>query len=615
MAFNGLKLLGDLTVARTYAETKKNGLKENWDEIVNRYLDFMVQEYPQLESQIYKSGEYIQHKRIVPSMRLLQFSRSAGANHVKGYNCAYLNVDCVEAFRELPWLLSCGAGVGVGILKEMVDKLPTVPTGYRDFYNIGDTKEDWAYSIEFLMYNPDLEFGYDLIRLAGAPLSTGGTAAGSEPLRICHEKIREILKANEGKKLRPIHILHIVCHIATAIVSGGVRRSAIISLCSSDDIEVINAKTGDWFNTDIHLSKSNNSAVLFRDSPTAKEDFERLMEQATSGWGEPGVVWAEGSKYNAESFWGVNPCVELSLKSQQFCNLTEIIVSNCESESEFIAAAGAASFFGTLQAGLTEFPFLRPAWKANAEEDGLIGVSITGQALNPELMTPEVLVKAADAVNEVNRTTAKAIGINPAKRTTCVKPSGSTSAALGCTSGVHAAHSEYFIRRIRAAKLSPLGVYLTNKFGIQDKGFVEQCVYSDKDVVLSVPCSMVGAVTRHEGALGLLERMSVVTKNWVHTGFSEGEEQNNVSLTVSYTEDEKELLKDWMWDNKNLYRGISILSYSGEYPQAPFEEITKEKYEELIVKCPNIKVSEIVYEDSSRMQVAACVGGSCEVSF
>lgn len=615
MEFDGLKMLGDLTIARTYAETKPDGKKEDWTEICLRYLNFLVGEYPNCEDEIWENGSYILNKKIVPSMRLLQFSRTASSNHIRGYNCAYLNVDCFEAFREIPWLLSCGAGVGVGLLKEMVDQLPEVSDGNEDFYCIEDSKEGWAYSIEYLMKNRQMQFDYSLIREAGAPLSSGGTAAGAEPLKACHEKIREILTENIGKKLRPIHVLHIVCHIATAIISGGVRRSAIISLGSADDEEFLTAKTGNWFEENIHLAKSNNSVVVFKDSASSKAQFDNLLNFAMSGWGEPGIIWSKGSEYNPESFRGVNPCVELSLRNCGVCNLSEVIASNCETEEDFYQACKASSFFGTLQAGLTKFPFLRQRWRDNAEKDALIGVSITGQAMCSFLLKEGVLKKGASVVNATNDEIADKIGINKAARTTVVKPSGSTSASLGCTSGVHAAHSEYFIRRIRATKLSPLGKYLINEFGIQDKGFVEQCVYSDKDIVLSVPCTMKGAVTRHEGAIGLLKRVEQVTKDWIKSGYRSGEEQNNVSLTVSYTDEEKEALKDWMWDNRNLCRGVSILPYSGEYPQAPFEEITKEKYEELIEKCPKIDVSSIIYDDASRMQVAACVGGSCEVSF
>jgi len=615
MEFDGLKMLGDLTIARTYAETKPNGKKETWNEIVGKYLRFMKETYPTFQGEIDYHGGMIKDQKVVPSMRLLQFSRVAALNHVRAYNCSYMNMDCFEAFRELPWLLACGAGVGVGLLRGMVDKLPEVAEGIEDFYCIEDSKEGWAYSMEYLMRNPKMEFGYDLIRPAGAPLSSGGTAGGAGPLVDCHIAVKKILQDNVGRKLKPIHILHIVCHIANAIVAGGVRRSALISLCSSDDIEVIEAKTGNWFETDIHLAKSNNSAVVFRDSPTAKEDFDRLLGIGMNGWGEPGVIWSNGSEDNLEDFQGVNPCVELSLRNCGLCNLSEVIASKCESREEFFKACMAAAFFGTLQAGLNNFPFLRDIWKKNAEEESLIGVSITGQAMAPNLMTEDILTLGAQLVNTINTAVAGRIGISPAKRTTCVKPSGSTSASLGCTSGIHAAHSAYFIRRIRTTKLSPLGAHLIAKYGVQNKGFVEQCVYSDKDIVLSVPCKMVGSVSRHEGVKGLLARVKTVTDSWINTGYREGSEKNNVSLTVSYTDDEKVALSNWMWDNRYNYRGVSILPYSGEYQQAPFEEISKDKYDELIEKCPNINVSEIVYDDASRMQVAACVGGSCEVSF
>lgn len=615
--FDGLKMLGDLTIARTYARTKEDGKKETWEEIVDRYKEMMLEKTPSLEIEMLlnECATSIKQKKVVPSMRALQFSNIISTNNIRAYNCSYMNMDCIEAFRELPYLLCCGVGVGVGILKEMVGALPPVPEGKPDYYCIEDSKEGWAYSIEYLMRNPQIDLDDSMIRPAGSPLSSGGTASGPEPLRAALDAIRKILQENVGNKLRPIHVLHIVCHIASAVVAGGVRRSAIISLFSADDEEVMLAKTGDWFNHSIHLSKSNNSAVIFKDSPNARERFDCVIDAAMSGWGEPAVIWSNGAKYNPMTFMGCNPCVEISLGNCGLCNLSEVIVPNCEDEEDFIQSCQQASFLGTMQATLTDFTFLRPKWAFNAKRDALIGVSLTGQAMKPELMTPEILSKAATNVVEMNHVISSILGIHPAKRATCTKPSGTTSACMGVTSGIHAAHSDYFIRRIRAAKLSPLGKHLIKEYGMQDKGFVEQCVYSDTDIVLSVPCKMEGALTRHEGALTLLDRTAQVYDNWVVKGHVEGAEKNNISLTVSYKDEEKEEVREWMWENRHKCRGISLLPYSGEYPQAPFEEITKEKYEELILKCPNIDVSKIIYDDGSRMQIAACAGGSCEVSF
>jgi len=615
---NGLKVLGDLTIARTYAKTKENGKKETWDEVSERYLNFMAGEYPYLKEAIFSKGGYIKNKMIVPSMRLLQFSDVAKRNHVRGYNCSYINVTSYEAFRELPWLLSCGAGVGVGLLKRFTDQIPKICEGFEVTSIVEDTKEGWAYSFENLIKNPKLQFDYSLLRPAGSPLvSSGGVASGPEPLIKAHEEIRKILKNRVGDNLKPIDVLDIVCLQAESIVSGGSRRSAIISLFDADDEEMLKAKTGNWFDTHLHRSKSNNSAVIFREDPEAKEKLEYIMGMAISGWGEPGVVWHVGRSEDVsdEEFQGVNPCAEISLCSQSFCNLSEVLAPNCHTKSEFIESVKAAAFFGTLQAGLTEFPFLNPKWVENAKRDALLGVSITGQAMAQELLSSETLREGAEAVKRENEHIASIIGINPAKRTTCVKPSGTTGAALGVTSGIHAAHSKFFIRRVRANKESPLGKYLIDNFGIVEGGFVEQDIYNTRDVVFSVPCKVDNTITRDEGVISLLERSKMVKTNWINPGHREGLETHNVSITASYKDEEKDGMLKWFWDNRELYRGISILKDDNDYPQLPYEQISEERYSELVEVFPEIDVEGIIYEDSSRMQQVACSGGSCEVSF
>jgi ribonucleoside-diphosphate reductase alpha chain len=621
---DGLGSLGILTFLRSYS---KDG-KENYAQTVERYLQFWRDKYPTLIGQINGYGQALHEKAVVPSMRMFQFAGEAVEKaNARSFNCCYLGIEDFKDFADMCYLLACGCGVGVSVQKEYVDAMPAVQEGHEYSFVVPDTKEGWADSFQMLCENPKLRFDYGLVRPAGAPISSGGTASGPGPLMEAHAKIRAILSARLDKHLRPIDVADITCLIAQAIVSGGSRRSAIIILFSSDDAEMLNYKQGNWWDENPQRMKANISSVSNRNTSETEGRIDALF---MTKFGEPGLILQHKAS-NKENTGG-NPCLEISLRSRQMCNLTEIISPNLRSESDFLFACRAAAFFGTLQASLTNFTYIKPEWKKDCDEDALLGVSITGCAQAPKFVTKQLLREGALEVIKQNQTTAKKIGINPAKRLTCVKPSGSTSCVMGTASGIHAAHGEYVIRRVRVTKLSLLAQSLIAKFGISDSenavtehgtfilptdkySFIVHEAYSDKDIVLQFPCHYQNAIYRkNESAVELLERMAEVYENWVKPGHIEGQETNNVSITVSYKPEEVGEVSQWMKDNQDKYRGISVLPDDcTAYPLLPFEEVSKEEWLKYYERFPVINW-EVFGISSNASGSSACSGGGCEVN-
>lgn len=400
------------------------------------------------------------------------------------------------------------------------------------------------------------------------------------------------------------------CVVADAVLAGGIRRAAMISLFDRFDEAMLTCKSGDWWKDHAARARANNSAVLPR-GEVSEEEFAALMKRIEdSGCGEPGVYWTNNKD------WGTNPCCEIALRPYQMCNLTEINAGAISNQKEFNEAAGAASFIGTLQAGYTDFHYLNPKWKIACEKDALLGVSMTGIASG----TVEKLDMewAAECVKEVNAETAEKLGINPAARTTCVKPAGTTSLVLGTSSGIHAWHAEFYIRRMRAGKDEALAQYMMKAA----PGLVEQDVNVPHQVVLSFPQKAPkGAVVRTEPMMSLLERVKNVSSKWVTTGHVNGINQHNVSCTISVKDNEWPELGKWMWDNRNYYNGISVLPYFGAeaYPQLPFSDCTKEEYEQLLLLLEAVDISKVFETDGNAINLAselACAGGGgCEIQF
>jgi ribonucleoside-triphosphate reductase (thioredoxin) len=613
------KILSDLTVYMKYAKyVPELNRRETWDELVTRNMDMHIKKYPSLESEIREVYKLVYNKKVLPSMRSLQFGgRPIEISPNRIYNCSYLPIDHLDSFAECMFLLLGGTGVGYSVQKHHVDKLPEIrkPSATRKRrYLVGDSIEGWADAIKVLMKSyfgqntstPDFDFSD--IRPKGAALVTsGGKAPGPQPLKDCVHNITKVLDSKEdGDRLSPIEVHDIVCHIADAVLAGGIRRAALISLFSADDDEMIACKSGSWWENNPQRGRANNSAVLLRHKIT-KEFFMELWKRVElSGAGEPGIYFTN------DKDWGTNPCCEIALRPYQFCNLCEVNVSDIESQEDFNTRVKAAAFIGTLQAGYTDFHYLRDIWKKTTEKDALIGVSMTG--IGSGTVLGYDMTQAATMANEENERVAKIIGINPAARSTTVKPAGTTSLTLGTSSGIHAWHNDYYVRRVRVGKNEPIYSYLVENH----PELVEDEYFRPHDTaVISVPQkSPEGAILRTESPFQILDRVKRVSQEWIKPGHRTGSNSHNVSATISLKEDEWELAGEWMWNNRNFYNGLSVLPYDGgSYIQAPFSDCTKEEYEAMFEKLHTIDLSKVVetQDNTDLSGELACSGNNCEI--
>jgi len=612
------EILSDITVHMKYARFRPElQRRETWEELVTRNKEMHIKKYPHLEAEIEETYKFVYDKKILPSMRSLQFGgKPIEISPNRIYNCAYLPIDDWRAFGEVMFLLLGGTGVGYSVQKHHVDALPEIrkPDAKRNRrFLIGDSIEGWADAIKMLMKSyfhggASINFDFSDIRQKGAMLVTsGGKAPGPQPLKECLVKIQGILDTKiDNEKLSPIEVHDIVCHIADAVLAGGIRRAALISLFSADDNEMISCKSGPWWELNPQRGRANNSAVLLRNKVT-QEFFMSLWEKIkASGAGEPGIYLSN------DKDWGTNPCCEIALRPFQFCNLCEVNVSDIESQEDLDARVKAAAFVGTLQAGYTNFHYLRPVWQRTTEKDALIGVGMTG--IGSGVAQKYDLKRAAELVKEVNTATAKQIGINASARCSTIKPSGTSSLVLGTSSGIHARHNDYYIRRVRVGKNEAIYTYLM----INHPELIEDDYFRPHDTaVISVPQkSPEESILRTESALDLLERVKWFYTNWVKPGHRNGQNTHNISATVSIKEDEWEVVGNWMWENRKFYNGLSVLPYDGgTYIQAPFEDCTKEKYEEMMEHLSNINLAHVVeIADNTNLQdQAACAGGACEI--
>ena len=614
------QILSDITVYTKYAKYLPNKeRRETWEELVTRNMEMHKSKFPQIKEsieQIYKN--FVFTRKVLPSMRSLQFGGKAiELNNARIYNCAFLPIDSIHSFSETMFLLLGGTGVGYSVQNHQIEKLPEIRKPNYDRkkrYVVQDSIIGWADAIKtlFKSYTGELtshiEFDLSDIRQKGALLVTaGGKAPGPEPLRIALVKIEAILRTKEDRsKLTDIECHDIQCHIADAVLAGGIRRAAMISLFDLDSNAMLNCKAGNWWEDNPQRGRSNNSVVLLRHK-IDKKTFDKVWERIeASGSGEPGIYLTN------DKDWGTNPCCEIALRPYQFCNLTEINMADIKDQDDLNARASAASFLGTLQASYSDFHYLRDIWRKNTEKDALLGVSMTGIASksNLELNYEE----AANVVKKTNKETAEAIGINVAARTTAVKPAGTTSLVLGTSSGIHAWHSEYYIRRMRLGKNEAIYAYLAiNHPELLEDEYFNPTLQS----VISVPQKAPnGAITRYESTLDLLERVKLISKDWVKTGHDKGNNTHNVSCTVSVRDDEWKIIGEWMWANKDYYNGLSVLPYNGgTYKQTPFEDCTKEMYEEMMSTLKNVDLSKVieVQDNTNFVDAAACGGGNCEI--
>ena len=615
------KILSDITVYMKYAKfVPELNRRETWAELVTRNKNMHIKKYPALTDQIEEAYKLVYEKKILPSMRSLQFGgKPIEISPNRVYNCAYLPIDSIDCFHEIMFLLLGGTGVGYSVQQHHVAKLPIVNKPYvkrtRRFL-IGDSIEGWADAIKVLMKSymgdkrsSNVQFDYSDIRPKGAQLVTsGGKAPGPQPLKECILKIKGVFDSKEdGTPLTTLEAHDIVCHIADAVLAGGIRRAALISLFSAGDDEMIAAKSGNWWETDPQRGRSNNSAVLMRHKVTEEFFMDLWKRVELSGSGEPGIY------LNNDKDWGTNPCCEIALRPFQFCNLCEVNASDLESQEDFKDRVRKASFIGTLQAGYTNFHYLRDIWRETTEKDALIGVSMTGIGSAAVLQLD--MKAAASIVKRENTKTAKLIGNNPAARCTTVKPAGTTSLALGTSSGIHAWHNDYYTRRIRVGKNESMYKYLAENH----PELVEDEFFRPHDTaVISIPQKAPkGSILRDESPFDLLERIKKVATEWVKPGHRKGSNTHNVSATVSLKQDEWDAAGKWMWKNRDYYNGLSVLPYDGgTYTQAPFEDISKVKYDMAMKHLKNVDLTRIVEsEDETDLSgELACAGGACEIT-
>lgn len=612
------KILSNLTVYMKYAKyLEKENRRETWEEIVTRNMNMHVKKFPQLENEIKENFKLVFEKKVLPSLRSLQFGgKPIEIAPFRLYNCSFVAIDDRHAFHEIMLLLLAGCGVGYSVQKHHVDELPCIrkPTQKKRRHLIGDSIEGWSDAIKVLMKSyfyglSEVDFDYREIRQKGTRLVTsGGKAPGPQPLKDCIHNIRKILdNIKDGEKLRPIEVHEIICYIADSVLSGGIRRAALLAAFSLDDEEMLTCKYGKWYEAKPHLARANNAAVLLRHR-ISEDIFKSLWEKIKiSKSGEPSFIFTNDPEIL------VNPCAEVSLRSKNFCNLTEVNVTDIESQEDLNSRAKAASFIGTLQASYTDFHYLREAWKKNTEKEALLGIGLNGIASNSIIKYN--IIEAALVAKEENKRVAKVIGINSAARITTVKPSGTSALVCGCSSGIHAWHDQYYIRRLRINKTEPIYIYLRNK--------IPQLIEDDferpfKGAIISIPIKAPeNAVLRtKETPLELLERVKYIYKKWIKPGHVVGTNTHSVSCTVALKNDEWDKVGNWLWNNKKYYNNISVLPYDDNtYVQMPFESCTKEKYEDLIQYVQQIDLFEIKeYDDNTEQnQILACSAGSCEI--
>lgn len=611
------EILSDITVFMKYAkfDNKKNR-RENWKELVDRNKAMHIERFPELKKEITDAYKFVYDKKVLPSMRSMQFAgKPIAINNARLYNCCFLPVDHMDAFSEIMFLLLSGTGVGYSVQRHHVENLPVItkPTEYRR-YLVSDSIEGWADCIKVLMsaYMKGKAlpiFDFTDIRAKGAKLITsGGKAPGPEPLHDCVHNVKKVLDRKEnGEKLSTLEVHDIMCYIADAVLAGGIRRSAMISLFNIDDDEMLTCKFGNWWENNPQRGRANNSAVIVRHM-VEEEVFLNLWKKIEmSGSGEPGFFFTN------DKDWGMNPCAEISLRPFQFCNLTTINAGDIKDQDDFNARAKSAAFIGTLQASYTDFHYLRDIWKKTTEREALIGVSMTGIATG-EVMKLN-MKEAANVVKEENARVSEIIGTKPAARCTTVKPEGTSSLVLGTSSGIHAWHNDYYIRRVRVGKNESIYHYLLINHPelVQDEFFKPNL-----QAVIEVPQKAPeGAITRQESALELLERVEKVWKEWVKPGHRRGANKNNVSTTVTIKPDEWEEVGNWMWNNRDNFTALSVLPHSDHtYIQAPFEDIGEDKYNEMLSVLSDINLDDVIEtEDLTNLQgEVACGAGGCEVT-
>jgi ribonucleoside-triphosphate reductase (thioredoxin) len=604
----------------------EEGRRETWGETVGRFIDNIVRPSGVSDKDINEIEEAILNLQVMPSMRALMTAGPAAArDNTCVYNCSYLPVDHPRAFDEAMFILLCGTGVGFSVERQAITKLPEVPADINDSEDlivVQDSKEGWAKALRKLisgLYTGDVpKWDLSKIRAAGQRLKTfGGRASGPDPLNDLFKFVVAKFKGAAGRKLNSVECHDIMCKIGEVVVVGGVRRSAMISLSNLSDDRMRHAKSGQWWENEGQRALANNS-VAYTDKPDMETFMREWLSLVESKSGERGIFSrvaadkhvARNGRRTTGMEWGTNPCSEIILRPYQFCNLTEVVVRATDTEKTLTNKVRLATILGTIQSTYTDMPYLRPVWRKNTEEERLLGVSLTGIMDNEITNNPstKLLNKLRDSAVQTNRDYAEQLGINPSAAITCVKPSGTVSQLVDSASGIHARHSEYYIRTVRGDNKDPLTQFLTNA-GIP----AEPCVMKpDSTTVFSFPVkSPEGAVTRNDmTAIEQLELWKVYALEWC---------EHKPSVTITVREEEWLKVGAWVYDNFDICSGVSFLPHSDHsYAQAPYQDCDKETYEEALAKMPEridwLGLSEYEQEDNTAgSQTMACSGDSCEV--
>lgn len=613
---------------RTYSAWRPElGRRERWEETVTRVTDYFreVSKGVLTEEEIGEIHDNILHMRVMPSMRLLAMAGDAArASNVAAFNCAYTPVNSIQSFSDIFFVLLNGCGAGYSVERQYTEQLPAVAHPVEatpSTHVIADSAEGWCVALRVGLdawyAGRDVVFDYSLVRPAGTPLKTkGGRASGPEPLRQLLDFARSLVRNAAGRKLRPIEVSDLCNMVAQGVVVGGVRRSSEISLSDLDDDEMRDAKVGAFWETHPYRSMSNNSAVYLAkpDYETFSREFDALI---ASGTGERGLfsrAAANSQRPQRRKQWdfGCNPCAEIILRGKQFCNLSSVVARAEDTEETLARKIRVAAIIGTLQSTLTDFKYLDGEWKANCDEERLLGISVTGELDSPAFYQhPETMERLRDLANAVNREYAARFGINPAAATSCVKPEGTCSLVTDSSSGLHPRFSRWFLRRVRVSASDPL-CKLMRDYAVPHHPEVGQTWEDANTFVFEFPCAAPeGAITRDMmTALDQLEYWKTVKLHYV---------EHNPSATIYVKPDEWSVVKAWVYDNFDCIGGLSFLPSSDHvYELAPYSDLTEEEYNKLKSEFPKVNWDDLSYyelEDrTTSASEVACTGGACELA-
>lgn len=628
------QLYKDLIYKRSYSRwLDSENRRENWEETIDRYKNYFLSRIPKkYEKEFSNVCENIKEEKQMPSMRCLWVAGEAlDRENVAGYNCAYTTISKIKSFSEILYILMNGTGIGFSVENKYTSQLPTIPNNLNecdDSIIVVDSKRGWAES--YYKYMKGLYEGkiynYDLskVRPEGARLKIfGGKASGPEPLRQLFEFTKIKFIKSKGKKLSSLDCYDICCYIANTVISGGVRRSAGASLSDLNDNEMRYAKTGDFFNENRHRSLTNNSAV-FESKPDVVTFLKEWKSLIQSRSGERGIFNRESAKFvvaqtgnrDPNLDYGCNPCFEVILRPEEFCNLTEVIIRPKDSKEDLLTKVRNATILGCVQSTLSNFKFINRNWKKNTEEERLLGVSLTGLRDHPVLNSVNNIAKLwltemQQIAIDTSIEWSKILGINTPASVTCVKPSGSVSQLVGCSSGLHPRYAPYYIRRIRISKTDAISDFLINK-GIKVYPEVGYDLKTTNTYVFEFPSRALetSIVVDEVSALDQLEYWLMLQKYWC---------THKPSCTIYVKDNEWIEVANWVYRNWNYVSGISFLPVSNDiYSLAPYEEIDEDEYLNMVENFPK----DITFYDLSKYEVGdntegsrefACVGGSCEI--